>query len=606
MTKLLATVIFSALLLVTGSVSAAKQKQPDILWIITDDQRPDSISAFNQAVSGTKLSPLGYVQSPHVDKLAAEGTLFSQAYCNSPACAPSRGSMHTGRYPFRSGIYGFERAHPNVDTNTQTIPQVMRGAGYHTAQFGKHGYRIFRWGPGNTWDVVDQYDFRVDKKNDLTAKGRSDFHVEEIWQKDRDRGRVEVYYYPDGTTTEFYINRQDAELTDEDIKARKNADKKHDVLRAYTRGQNMLIIGGESTQPADKTQDGEITNAFVDYLKKNADDPKPLFANLGYHFPHTPVLPPKSFREAFMEKEVEIPYRIPEFDLAEVEKLPPQMKKFFDYLNFSEMTEDEKRQAIRDYYAFCAHGDAQIGRSIEAFKEFCKKRDRDWIIVFVCGDHSWHLGEQGIEAKFTPWGLSTRNAIVAASSIKGMFPKGAHSEQLVEYVDLAPTFFEAAGVDVGSDNFSHLDGASLMRTVRGTARREYILGEINAIAGPRAYMRTKDFAFSMRTRPENGKPGPAYAPGENIDWALTCPRDKAELALYDLRVDPDERNNVANDPEYKALADWFRKKLGDIVLGDRRLEVDWTKENEYYLSDFAVGADDKKLRIPKKLIPKQG
>ena len=129
--------------------------------------------------------------------------------------------------------------------------------------------------------------------------------------------------------------------------------------------------------------------------------------------------------------------------------------------------------------------------------------------------------------------------------------------------------------------------------------REYVLGEIHLVAGPRAYLRCKDFAFSMRTRPQR-----KLTPNQNVKWALECSVKEAELALYDLRNDPNERKNVATDKKYKKLATWFREKLGNIVLGDGRIECDWSQENTYKKSDFAKGSDDKKLIIPKKKIPK--
>jgi len=95
--------------LAAGAAALQAAEQPNILWIITDDQRPDSLAVFNEVTRGESASPLGPVASPHIDRLAGEGVLFTRIYCNSPACAPSRASMHTGRYPFRSGIYGFEQ-----------------------------------------------------------------------------------------------------------------------------------------------------------------------------------------------------------------------------------------------------------------------------------------------------------------------------------------------------------------------------------------------------------------------------------------------------------------------------------------------------------------
>ena len=75
------------------------------------------------------------------------------------------------------------------------------------------------------------------------------------------------------------------------------------------------------------------------------------------------------------------------------------------------------------------------------------------------------------------------------------------------------------------------------------------------------------------------------------------------MALYDLRKDPMEKNNVAYALKYKELAAWFRNKLGNIVLGDGRIECDWSMPNSYSISNFAGGADDKNLDIPSEIIP---
>ncbi|MEM9930537.1 MAG: sulfatase, partial [Bacteroidota bacterium] len=71
-------------------------------------------------------------------------------------------------------------------------------------------------------------------------------------------------------------------------------------------------------------------------------------------------------------------------------------------------------------------------------------------------------------------------------------------------------------------------------------------------------------------------------------------------------VDPLEQNNVAATEAYGELAQWFRDKLGHIVLGDGRVECDWSKPNTYSLSNFASGADDKVLDIPATIIPPVG
>jgi len=113
----------------------------------------------------------------------------------------------------------------------------------------------------------------------------------------------------------------------------------------------------------------------------------------------------------------------------------------------------------------------------------------------------------------------------------------------------------------------------------------------------------------MRNRPKSAKVSRKVkwlpdTPCEDIRWGLDAPRKDAELALYDLRADPGERVNVADHEPYLKLADWFRQKLGRIVLGDGRVEVDWDQVNVHARSDFAQGAHDRKLDIPEGIIPK--
>ncbi|MDP4693853.1 MAG: sulfatase-like hydrolase/transferase, partial [Opitutales bacterium] len=578
----------------------------------TDDQRSDSVAAFNRATTGQAESKLGYVESPNLDALAAEGTLFTNAYCNSMACAPSRSSMHTGRYPHRSGMYGFRKAHQAVDVRSRMIPEVMLEHGYQPSMFGKSGYYIFDWENYNNWKDPGYYDPFI-TNNTLQKTDGSDFWFNKPWSSELHKviGTEEVFRYADGSVKRYWTNRVERDLTVEELETRKEVEAELDILRSYTRSNPELIIGGVSPAKTGETLDGAIvqsmqryfTNEGKDYTTvtgdrtKGPDPSQPLFVNLGFVFPHTPVLPTKEFRDRFKDKQ----YRIPEYEAFEAESMPGSLRDLREDMDFSRMTDEEKQQAIRDYYAFCAMGDHLIGQAIQSFKDYCAKHDQEYLILYVCGDHGWHLGEQGIEAKFGPWYQTVHDSVIAVSSDKSRFPSGKIVHDWVEFVDFAPTFYEMA--EINSEVHPGLDGVSLLKTLYSGPQRDYVIGEMNQVRGDRAYLRSEDFAFAMRVRPFWTKPGEGYAPGERIRWGLDAPTEEVDMSLYDLRLDPDERRNVAQEPEYQALAAWFRQKLGSIVLGDGRLEVDWTQENVYSVHNFAKGAHDGKLDIPESVMP---
>ena len=461
------------------------------------------------------------------------------------------------------------------------------------------------------------FDFEIDFTRDLEGNGIGDLSstgayglIDSVLRR---RDATETVFYPDGRVHKYVLTKADRVLSPDEAAAKRAVENEFDILRAYTRINTGLILGGVNPKPAGETIDGSIIKEFKNYLANTdksyrtlwgrevtgAATGKPLFVNLGFHLPHTPVLPPREYRERFKTKH----YKLPKFDAEELSLWPPQLVEIYNESKTDNMKPEDKLQAVQDYYAFTAYGDALIGDAVEAFKSYSEQTGREYLIVFTVGDHSWHLGEQGIMAKFGPWKQSVEGAVIVVSSDKEKYPPGKVFHEMVEYVDFAPTILAAGGVDVNAEQFDYLDGYDLAEVLVDPAlKRDYILGEMNLVCGHRAYLRTDDFAFSMATRDRRRV---AHAPllNDDITWALNCRFKHADLALYDLRVDPLERRNVANSVEYRDLASWFRQKLGSIVLGDGRVECDWSKPNSYSISNFAGGADDKKIQIPDGLTP---
>ncbi|MGQ1787604.1 sulfatase-like hydrolase/transferase [Saccharicrinis sp. GN24d3] len=603
----------SAVLLLTCLPGQLKAQKPNILWIITDDHRADALECYNRATTGKSESYLGYVSSPHTDQLASEGTLFTNAFCNSPMCTPSRASMQSGRYPFRSGHYKF-KSHQKADHVRPTVSQTLRENGYGTAVFGKTGWGIKGEGGDKAF-----YDHTIQFGRDLLRQGFGGIYTSGGKYEFPD-GIFEVVYsdetviYPNGESVSYRKQQRDGEIPEKDQLLKAKVEKEFDILRAYTRPNQGLILGGVNPQTTNKTLDGRVVEEFKNYLSnqdrgfktlagkkaQGANSNKPLMVNIGFTWPHTPVLPPKEFRDKFKKKK----YHIPEFSTKQLSNFPPQLVTLYNECKADQLTDQEKLQAIRDYYAFCAYGDALIGQSVDAFKDYCKKNKQEYLIIFTVGDHGWHLGEQGIMAKFGPWKQSIHDAAIVVSSDKKLFPAGNVNHDIIEFVDFSPTMLAAAGINIKHQEYNYLDGYDLAKVLENPEKnkREYAIGEVNVVCGHRAYMRSTDFAFSMRTR-DRWDFASADNVNKDIQWALTCDRPKADMALYDLRVDPLEKVNLANHKDYIVLADWFRKKLGNIVLGDGRVEVDWAKPNSYAISNFAGGADDKRLDIPEELVP---
>jgi arylsulfatase A-like enzyme len=584
---------------VTGA--PATSRSPNILWIVTDDQRPDSLACFNLATTGQSNSALGPVRSPGIDRLAKRGTLFTHAYANAPSCAPSRASMMTGRYPHHSGIYGFELAHERTENFKPLIPEVLKGVGYQTANFGKPGYYIFS--RDKTWDFRGEFETSI-LPYSLEQKGMTDIK-HDVTKKHGVSTRTEVFYVED---KQGQI-REEPRLI-EDISrtfALTPGEKKLGIVRSLSFEENKgEILAGRC--PRSQTRDDFILDAFLSFLAHpNADytastgfrvrgarTDQPKLIHLGFHFPHTPVIPPQAFRDAFPLSA----YQIPQFDAEELAALSPQLREYQRRWDSSGLSRNEQLLAIRDYYAFCAFGDTLVARAADAFQAFSEKEGRPWVMVYVCGDNGWHLGENGVMAKFGPYEKSTRQAILAVSSDPSLFPRGKVVDRLVEFVDIAPTLYDLAGIDRTQAKWDYLDGRNLSAEALGQRpEREYVISEMDPGMGPRAALRTKEFVFSMRTRP------PAGVQDKDFRWAVTAGADEVETALFDLRKDPMERRNVSADPAYARLVRLLRDKLEPIVLGDRT-EADWAREGRNFVqSTWGKGADDKLLPLPPASIP---
>ena len=170
----------------TWAQQAAPPPRPNIVFVLTDDQRHDALG-----YAGNELA-----HTPHMDALAEAGTYFSHATVTTPICAASRASILSGLYE-RTHRFNFQSADIPAAYMQDAYPAVLRDAGYHTAFFGKYGVRY----PDTEalFDVYDGYD-RNTSRTDSTA----------YWYKQLDGETVHLTRYTGQQALDYLDARAEA------------------------------------------------------------------------------------------------------------------------------------------------------------------------------------------------------------------------------------------------------------------------------------------------------------------------------------------------------------------------------------------------------------
>ena len=122
--KYLNYLFFLLLIMLMGFESVESQEKPNIVFILADDCTNWDIGCY-----GSKDS-----KTPNIDKLAAEGILFTRCYQAAPMCSPTRHNIFTGIYPVKTGAYP---NHTNANPGTESIVQYLEPLGYRVALSGK-------------------------------------------------------------------------------------------------------------------------------------------------------------------------------------------------------------------------------------------------------------------------------------------------------------------------------------------------------------------------------------------------------------------------------------------------------------------------------------
>jgi len=107
------------------SQTGSRKRRPNILFLMTDQQRVDCVGAYGNRT----------IRTPHLDRLAGEGVLFRNAYSSTPTCTPARSALLTGLSPWRHGMLGYGEV---AERYTIEMPRALRDAGYEIVYTGLH------------------------------------------------------------------------------------------------------------------------------------------------------------------------------------------------------------------------------------------------------------------------------------------------------------------------------------------------------------------------------------------------------------------------------------------------------------------------------------
>ena len=484
---------------------AQKPQKPNIVFIMADDHAAQAISAYGHPVS--QLAP-----TPNIDRIAKNGARFQNNFCTNSICGPSRAVILTGKF---SHINGFRMNGEVFDGSQPTLPKFLKKEGYQTAIVGK-------WHLHGKPQGFDYWNILNDQGN---------------------------YYNPE------FIHENDT-----------------------------TIVNGYATDI--------ITDMGLDWIKTKRKKDEPFFLMVHHKAPHRNWMPPirhintydsvnfplpetyfsKHEGQVAAQEQLQTIYE----DMYEGHDLKMTVAKGSDSLRHNPWTSDfdrmtkEQRQAwndayrpkndafheanlsgrdlaewkgqryLRDYMGTIKAVDEGVGKILDYLEE--QGLTENTIIVYTT-DQGFYLGEKGFFDKRFMYEESLAMPLVM--QYPPMIEKGTVIDALTQNLDFAPTFLDFAGAEIPGS----MQGKSLKPLLTGAEKDENFRDAV--------YYHYYDFpAFHMVKR--------HYGVRTDRYKLIHFYDDIDEWELYDLKKDPQEENNLYNDPEYAEIQKDLHAELKEL------------------------------------------
>ena len=300
-------------------------KRPNILWYCTDQQRFDTIGALGNP----------HVETPTIDSLVRSGVSFTNTYCQSPICTPSRASIMTGLYPSRAR--NTRNGNDTFPTDTPLISKQIADSGYTCGLIGK--FHLVSAGRRPEPRLDDGFDY---------------------WQHShapRDDWPEGTHAYAD------WVKSQGQDL---------------DTLR-----------DSKENVPTEFHQTKWASDCAIDFISR--DHEQPWMLNINVYDPHPPFVPPAEYAARFKPEEMPGPH-FRESDIKFQKTL--EAVDFQDEIRRPE--EHNAQSAQAKYYAMIALIDDQFARILEALDQ---SGQRENTVIIFTSDHGETLGDHGLMFK---------------------------------------------------------------------------------------------------------------------------------------------------------------------------------------------------------------
>jgi arylsulfatase A-like enzyme len=417
-------------------------KRPNVLWIMADQLRFDYLSCYGHP----------HLHTPHIDALAKRGVQFNKAYIQSPVCGPSRMSAYTGRY-VRS--HGSTWNGMPLRVGEPTLGDHLREAGARAVLVGKTHMTADL--EGMAWLGIDP--------DSTIGVSRSECGFDPF---ERDDG-----LHPDSARQKW--SAYDDYLVENGFKsenpwgdfANSGLDENGERLSAWLLKNSRL----PADVPEEHSETAYMTNRAIDFMTEATADGRPWMCHLSYIKPHWPYIVPKPYHDMYGPEHVIAPVR----SEAERDTDHPLMQAYLNARVCRSFARDHVREhVIPAYMGLIKQLDDNLGR-LFAWMDAAGLSENT-IIAFT-SDHGDYMGDHWMGDKDFYHDVAAKVPLIIADPRgEADASRGSICEDLVEMIDLAPTFMNALGCEAKPHIIEGRDLTPILNGTEGFSRR-YAISE---------------------------------------------------------------------------------------------------------------------------------